>query len=74
MDGKVPPNIHLINMVEKAISMFMDHFQAIIAGVNSTFPIHCLLPQAESTLNMLQPMNIVPTRTCMGNMILAKCH
>ena len=37
---KIPPNIHQRNMAEKAISMFKDHFQAIMAGVNDTFPMH----------------------------------
>ena len=49
---------------KKAISTFKDHFQAVITGVDSTFPMHLwdhLLPQAENTINMLQPTNIVPT-------------
>ena len=37
---KVPLNIHRRNIVEKAISTFKDHFQAILAGFNSTFTMH----------------------------------
>ena len=52
------------NVAEKAISMFKDHFQIILVGVDNTFTRHLwdqLLPQAESTLNMMQPTNIAPT-------------
>ena len=48
---------------KKTISMFRDHFKAILGGVDKTFPIFLwdwLLPQAESTLNMLWPTNIAP--------------
>ena len=61
---KVLLNIHWRNMAEKAISMFKDHFQAIMVGVDSTFPMHLwdrLLHQVGSMLNMMQPMNIAPT-------------
>ena len=43
---------------------FKDHFQAIMVGVDNAFPMHlwdCLLPQAESMLNMMQSTNIMPT-------------
>ena len=52
------------NAGEKGISTFKDHFKAILAGVEKTFPMHlwdCLLLQTESTLNMLCPMKITPT-------------
>ena len=51
-------------MTKKAIGTFKDHFQAILAGVDNTFLMHLwdrLLPQAETTLNMLRPINLVPT-------------
>ena len=60
---KVPFQIHQQNVIEKAISIFNDHFQAITVGVNNTFPLHLwdhLLSQAESMLNMMSPTNIVP--------------
>ena len=60
---KVPPNIHCRNKAEKAIRTFKDQFQAIIARVDHTFPMHLwdsLLPWVENTLNMLQPTNITP--------------
>ena len=64
LNEKVPPNIHRRNMAEKASSMSRAHFQAILMGVDNTFPMHLrdhLLPQAENKLNMLHPMNIAPT-------------
>ena len=56
--------MHQQNAAEKAITMFRNHFKFILAGVDKTFPMHLwdrLLPQTESTLNMLQPTNIAPT-------------
>jgi hypothetical protein len=43
--------------------MFKDHFLAILAGVNSTFPPYLwdlLLPQAELTLNLLCQATLNP--------------
>ena len=57
----VSPHMHWQNKAEKAISTFKDHFKAILAGVDKNFPMHLwnrLLPQAESTLKMLQKTNI----------------
>jgi hypothetical protein len=54
----VPPHVHRRNRAERAIRTFKDHFLAILAGTNPTFPRNCwdlLLPQAELTLNLLQP-------------------
>ena len=56
--------MHRRNAPEKAIGTFKNHFKAILAGVNRTFPMHLqdwLLPQAESTLNMIHQTNIAPT-------------
>ena len=50
-------------MAEKTICMSKDQFKAILTGVDKTFPMHLwnrLLPQAEITLDMLQPTNILP--------------
>jgi hypothetical protein len=52
----VPPDMHRCNWVERAIHTFKDHFMAILAGVDATFPPYLwdlLLPQAELTLNLL---------------------
>ena len=60
---KVPLHRHHQNAAEKAISTFKDHFTAILVGVDKNFPRHLwdrLLPQAESTLNMLRATNIAP--------------
>ena len=54
---KLPPHIDRQNVTEKAISMFKD-------WVDSTFLMHLwdrLLSQAEATLNMMRPANLVPT-------------
>ena len=61
---KVPINMYRRNAAEKAIGMFKNHFKSILAGVDRTFPMHSwdwLLPQAESTLNIMQQTNIAPT-------------
>jgi hypothetical protein len=55
----VPLNMHRCNQAEHAIRTFNDHFLAILAGVDSTFPPYfwdLLLPQAELTLNLLQQL------------------
>ena len=44
--------------------MFKDHFTAILSQVDKTFLMHLLgqlLPQAEHTVNMMRPTNIVLT-------------
>ncbi len=59
----VPPDMHCRNQVERAIRTFKDHFLAILAGVDSTFPPYLwdlLLPQAELTLNLLRQLAINP--------------
>jgi hypothetical protein len=55
--------MHRANIAEKAIQMFKNHFKAILFGVDDSFPMQLwdrLIPQAEMTLNMLQPSNISP--------------
>jgi hypothetical protein len=59
----VPPDMHRQNRAERAIRTFKDHFIAILAGVNSTFPPYLwdlLLPQAELTLNLLRQATLNP--------------
>jgi hypothetical protein len=51
-----PPDMHHRNRAERAIRTFKDHFLAILAGVDKSFPPYLwdlLLPQAELTLNLL---------------------
>ena len=51
------------NAAERVVSILKDNFKAILTGVDKTFMMHLwerLLPQAESTLNMLLPTNIAP--------------
>jgi hypothetical protein len=59
----VPPDMHCQNWAEHAICTFKDHFLAILAGVDSTFPLYLwdlLLPQAELTLNLLRQATLNP--------------
>ena len=60
---KIPPNMHMRNPGEKAVSTFKNHFKAILAGVDQTFPMNLwnhLLLQAESTFNMMLQTNVAP--------------
>jgi hypothetical protein len=44
-------------MAERAIQTFKNHFIAILAGTDPAFPLHLwdkLIPQAETTLNLLR--------------------
>ena len=57
----VPPDMHRRNRAERAIRTFKDHFLAILAGVDPSFPPYLwdlLLPQAELTLNLLRQSSI----------------
>jgi hypothetical protein len=59
----VPPDMHRRNQAECAICTFKDHFLAILAGVDSAFPLYLwdlLLPQAELTLNLLWQTTLNP--------------
>jgi hypothetical protein len=60
----VPPDNHRQNLAERAIQTFKNHFKAIIAGVDDSFPMRLwdeLLPQTILTLNLLQQSNVAPT-------------
>ncbi len=60
----VPPDNQRSNLAEQAIQTFKNHFKAILAGVNNTFPMRLwdrLLPHAILTLNLLRQSNAVPT-------------
>ncbi|KAL7481119.1 hypothetical protein ACHAW6_006805 [Cyclotella cf. meneghiniana] len=59
----VPPDMHRRNIAEKAIQTFKDHFVAILSGVADSFPMHLwgrLLPQAETTVNLLRQAKVAP--------------
>jgi hypothetical protein len=59
----VPPDMHRRNQMECAIRTFKDHFLAILAGVDSSFPPYLwdlLLRQAELTLNLLRQATLNP--------------
>jgi hypothetical protein len=52
----VRPHVHRRNRAGRAIRTFKNHFIAILAGINKTFPKSLwdlLLPQAEITVNLL---------------------
>ncbi len=52
----VPPDNHRRNLAERAIQTFKNHFKAVIAGVDDSFPMHLwdrLLPQTVLMLNLL---------------------
>jgi hypothetical protein len=60
----VPPDNHRQNLAEGAIQTLKNHFKAILAGVDDTFPMQLwdrLLPQMILTLNLLRQSNAVPT-------------
>ncbi len=59
----VPPDMHRCNRAKRAIRTFKNHFIAILAAVNPTFPPYLwdlLLPQAELTLNLLRQSAVNP--------------
>jgi hypothetical protein len=59
----VPPHCHRCNAAERAIRTFKEHFVAGLSSVEPTFPLHLwdrLLPQAESTLNLLRTSRLHP--------------
>jgi hypothetical protein len=60
----IPPNNHRRNLAERTIQTFKNHFKAILAGVDDSFPMQLwdkLLPQTVLTLNLLRKSNIAPT-------------
>jgi hypothetical protein len=59
----VPLDMHHCNHAERAIHTFKNHFLAILASVNKSFPPYLwdlLLPQAELMLNLLCQSTINP--------------
>ena len=76
----VAPGIHRCNITERSIQTVKDHFEAIIAGVDDTFPMNLwcrLLEQTELQLNLPQQSNIAmyqPTPICTAHTISCKSH
>ncbi len=77
----VPPDNHRWNLAEQAIQTFKNHFKAILAGVDDTFPMQLwdtLLPQTILTLNFLCQSNAVlpsqHTNIYMATLTTTKCH
>jgi hypothetical protein len=59
----VPPHIHRRNAAERAIRTFKNHFIAGLCSTNPDFPLRLrdkLLPQAETTLNLLRAARVQP--------------
>jgi hypothetical protein len=59
----VPPHIHQRNAAERAIRTFKNHFIAGLCSTNPDFPLRLwdkLLPQAETTLNLLRAARVQP--------------
>ena len=51
------PHIHRLNSSKRAICTFKNSFVAVLALVDTNFPIYlwcCIVNQAEITLNLLQ--------------------
>jgi hypothetical protein len=58
-----PADQHRRNAAERAIQTFKGHFIAVLAGVDSSFPINQwdeLLLQTVLTLNLLRQSNVAP--------------
>jgi hypothetical protein len=59
----VPPHCHIPNAAERAIRTFKEHFKAGLATLDLDFPVHLwdrLLPQAETTLDLLRASRLHP--------------
>jgi hypothetical protein len=62
----VEPNNHRVNAAEHAIQTFKDHFVSALATTDSDFPLQLrdqLTQQVETTLNLLRPSRINPTKS-----------
>jgi hypothetical protein len=62
----VEPNNHRVNAAERAIQTFKDHFVSALATTDSDFPLQLwdrLTQQVVTTLNLLRPSRIDPTKS-----------
>ena len=60
----VPPGCHRRNVAKVSIKAFKQHFLSILAGLPDDFPRSLwdrLLPQVETTLNLLRQSHATPT-------------
>ena len=67
----VPPGCHRRNIAEVAIKGFKQHFLGVLAGLPDDFPWSLwdrLLPQTETTLNLLRQSNATPTVSAYAHM------
>ena len=69
------------NEAEKAIDTFKNHFQAILMGVSSSFPMQLLdrlIPQTVLILNLLHHLNLhqalKPMHSYMACLTTMPCH
>jgi hypothetical protein len=76
----VPPDNHRRNLAERAIQTFKNHFKAILAEVDDSFPMRLwdkLLSQTVLTLNLLRQSNVAPTvfayQMSMKTLTITKC-
>jgi hypothetical protein len=54
---------HCVNVAERAIQTFKVHFISALATTDGKFPLQLwdhLIPQVESTLNMMRPLCVNP--------------
>ncbi len=62
----VQPHNHQVNAAECAIQTFKDHFVSALATTDSEFPLQLwdhLMPQVETTLNLMHRSRIDPTKS-----------
>ena len=62
----VEPNNHRVNAAERTIQTFKVHFVSMLAMTDSNFPLQLwdrLNQQVETTLNLLRPSCINPTKS-----------
>ena len=62
----VEPHNHRVNAAERAIQTFKDHFVSALATTDSEFPLQLwdrLMPQVETTLNLMRRSRIDPTKS-----------
>jgi hypothetical protein len=77
----IPPDNHRRNLVERAIQTFKNHFKAILAGVDDSFPMrhgtnYChkqYLPSISSNNQML-PQKYQHTNTSEEALTTTRCH
>ena len=67
----MPPNDHRLNIAEKGIQVFKDHFVSVLCGTDDNFPLQLwcqILRHAEHQLNMLQNSRVTPSVSAFAHM------